>query len=122
MEQDRVLVVYDGECGFCRANVALLRSLPGADRLEFLASQSGEAQRRHPRADWSRLGEAIHAVRRDGAVFAGPMAIAAVLDELGPAARAAARLLRWEPAKPLAEGAYRVVAENRHRLPGAKKD
>lgn len=115
------MLVYDGECNFCIANVKLLQSLPGADRIHFVALQGGEAQAQCPDVDWERAKERMHYVRTDGVVADGPAAIALVLEELGGPAKLAARALQWPAAKAPLEAAYDAVARNRHRILGRKK-
>ncbi|TCB99695.1 DUF393 domain-containing protein [Micromonospora zingiberis] len=108
--------VYDGDCGFCsRCAQFIQRRIPTEARVipwQF--------------ADLDRLGlteaeceEAVQWVGADGTRAAGPDAIAALLGGSAAHWRVAGAGLRFAPVRAAAWPAYRWVARNRHRLPGA---
>jgi len=116
----RAVLVYDGDCGFCTAAARWIEARwpEGADvaatssqRLDpALAAAAGVA----PEA----FGDAAYWLEGTRA-RRGADAVAAALVASGGALGVLGRLLELAPVAMLAEPAYRVVARNRHRLPGA---
>jgi len=110
----RPVLVFDGDCGFCTSSArALGRIGPEA---EIVAWQF---------ADLAELGlterqaiEAVRWVEVDGTVRSGHEAIAAALCGAGGPWRVAGRALLLPGLSWIAAKAYRLIAANRHRLPG----
>lgn len=112
---NRPVLLYDGDCAFCTSCVRLLekRIRPEA---EIIAWQF---------ADLTELGvseaaaaDAVQWVRADGTVRSGHEAIAAMLGSAGTLWKIAGRILLLPGISWAAAQAYRLVATNRHRLPG----
>lgn len=109
-----VTVLYDADCGFCTrcsgwlvgsGATAVFTPLQSVD-LAGMGVDPGRAERELP------------AVLPDGQVVYGAEAFAAAL-RTGPGwLRGVAVVMGWPPVAALARWAYRVVAANRHRLPG----
>jgi predicted DCC family thiol-disulfide oxidoreductase YuxK len=113
--QERSVLVFDGDCGFCTQCAALLRRW-SAGSLDVLAWQE---------ADLAALGltpaqcaEAVQLVAGVGR-FEGGEAIGQALVRCRPPARAVGRVVLIPALAPLVGGVYRRVAANRYRLPGA---
>jgi predicted DCC family thiol-disulfide oxidoreductase YuxK len=111
----RPVLVFDGDCAFCTTCVQLVERRIGPDA-EIVAWQF---------ADLAALGlseeqaaDAVQWVQVDGAVRSGPEAIAAMLSSAGPIWRIAGRILLLPGISWMAAHAYRLIATNRHRLPG----
>jgi len=109
------ILVYDGDCSFCRRAVAVV------------LGQMQVACRAVPwqQADLAKLGlteaevtEAVWWVEPGGAKVKGHRAVAAALRHGRPAARPVGRLLVAPLLENLAAAGYDLVARNRHRLPG----
>ena len=112
--RERPVLVFDGDCGFCTTCVGVLERI-GPDA-EIVAWQL---------TDLAALGiteeqgaEAVQWVEPDGAVRSGHEAIAAALGSAGRFWRLAGRLLLLPGISWLTARAYRLVADNRYRLPG----
>jgi predicted DCC family thiol-disulfide oxidoreductase YuxK len=116
---DRPVFLYDGGCGFCTSCARFIeRHIPTAadvtpwqfaDLQALGVSQAGaEAS-----VQWIDLrpGRAVRA--------SGPAAIARLLVDAGSYWRPLGRLLEMRSIRWVAEPAYRLVARNRHRLPGS---
>lgn len=108
-------VVYDGDCSFCTWSATQGRRLLKAD-VTLVPWQ---------RADLGALGldrtavtRAVQWIGADGAARAGHRAIAAWLIASGLPWSLAGRLMLTPPVSWLAAGGYRIVARNRHRIPG----
>lgn len=111
----RPVLVFDGDCAFCTSCVHLVERWIRPDA-EIVAWQF---------ADLAELGvseaqaaAAVQWVQPDGAVRSGHEAIAAMLTSSGPIWRALGRILLLPGVSWMAARAYRLVAANRHRLPG----
>jgi predicted DCC family thiol-disulfide oxidoreductase YuxK len=110
----RPVLVYDGDCAFCTSSVRLLEKIgPAAEivawqhtDLEALGLSEEEA------------AAAVQWVGIDDTVRSGHEAIAAALDSAGGLWALAGRALLSAGIAPLAAGAYRLIADNRHHLPG----
>lgn len=110
-ERDKHLVLYDGECGFCRRSLGWLRRhlVPQAP-LCFMPFQQAEIS---PLLR-QRCEGAMHVITRGGMVLSAGRAALFCLEYTR--FRPWARVLRAWPLLPLVEGAYRLVARNRMLL------
>lgn len=111
----RPVLLFDGDCAFCTSCVGVVerRIKPAA---EVVAWQF---------ADLVALGvseqqasDALQWVEPDGTVRSGHRAVAAMLASAGPVHRLAGRVLLLPGISWAAAHAYRLIADNRHRLPG----
>jgi len=107
---DRPLVVWDGDCTFCRRWMKRFHALAG-NRLDFAPLQeAAEHFPTIPRADFER---AIHLITPDGASVSGAEAMFGVMDRLG-LRRWPVRLYRHVPPfRGLSEAVYRWIAGHR---------
>ena len=106
----RPVVLFDGDCDFCRCRVDRWKASCG-DRIGFLPYR--EAMDRFPVLSERDLKEAVHLVEPDGAILNGAAAVVR-LRELGMGRRLLARMYRnhrWFAA--CCEWGYRRVARNR---------
>lgn len=113
------LVIFDGDCAFCTSSAhwvarRLRRPLgPNARLLPWqftdLAALGTTAQRAQREALW--LGT-------DGSIYGGAAAFAEWLKFRGAGYAAVGQLLNLPLARTLAAAVYRVIARNRHRMPG----
>lgn len=105
--------IYDGDCGFCSRCVA------------WASRRSDVRFEPFQRTDLATIGiteeaaaTAVHFVGADGHVVRGGAAVAAVLRECRGAWPLLGMAMRVPGIRSIAEVAYRIVARNRHRLPG----
>jgi len=110
----RPVFVFDGDCAFCTSAARLLERI--GPEAEIVAWQL---------ADFDELGitaaqasEAVRWIDAGNAVRSGHEAIAAALGTAGWPWRIAGRVILLPVVSPLAAAIYRLVARNRHRLPG----
>lgn len=107
--------IFDGDCGFCTRSVDWLRRhvRPRAEVIPYqfadLARYGVTAEQADREALW---------VAADGRVFGGVRAFAGLLATASPAWRLAGAVLDTRPVRLVAGALYRLVARNRHRLPG----
>ena len=110
MNDVRPLMVFDGDCGFCRSWIARWRRITG-DRVDYAPFQRVAAD--HPEIEPARFAEAVHLRAPDGTWTRGA---AAVFGALAAAPRGGAWLDLYRHVPPfaaLAEWAYRLVARHR---------
>ena len=110
----RPALVYDGDCAFCTSSVRLLEKI--GPTAEMVAWQQ---------TDLNALGlseeaacAAVQWVEIDGTIRSGHEAVAAALGSAGGIWAVAERELLSPGISPIAAAAYRLIADNRHRLPG----
>ena len=111
----RPVLVYDGDCRFCSSCVhALEGRVPTS--AEIVAWQFADLDALGTTAEQAEY-ELVW-VHPSGRVDGGAQAIAHLLVDAGGPWRPVGQLLRVPPIRWIAHAAYRVVANNRHRLPG----
>jgi predicted DCC family thiol-disulfide oxidoreductase YuxK len=107
-------LLFDGDCGFCTTTARLAaRIAPAASVLPW------------QRADLTALGvreqdarDAVQWVGDDGTVYSGAVAAARLLAAAGGLWKVIGWLLLLPVVRTVAALVYRLVAANRHRLPG----
>ncbi|MFE9577327.1 thiol-disulfide oxidoreductase DCC family protein [Nocardia sp. NPDC006044] len=111
----RPLVIFDGDCAFCTSSVDFIRDRIRPD-IDFAPWQ---------RLDLVALGLTRHQVEKavqwiDGAGSraSGARAFALLLRRASRPWRAVGALMLIPPINWLAAALYRLIADNRHRLPG----
>lgn len=111
----RPVLLYDGDCAFCREWVARIRRWDHRASIELLPSQDRRARSDLPSLSDAELERALHLVLPDGRVLAGGAAIPEIARRLRGGALL--RLPFLLPGVPLLTGwLYRRIAERRHRL------
>jgi predicted DCC family thiol-disulfide oxidoreductase YuxK len=107
-------LVFDGDCRFCTSSARWLqRRLP--DEVSVVPWQRADLEALGVTADEARA--AVQWVGPAGRA-SGAAAVGRALEAAGGVWRPFGRLCRTPPTAWVAEVVYRVVARNRHRLPG----
>lgn len=112
MMSGRALLLFDGDCGFCRAWIARWQAVTG-DRVEYLPYQSPEAEARAAGVPRERLARAVHLVTPGGAVCSGADAVFRALATRRSYASWHWLYRRLPPFRAASEVAYRFVADHR---------
>src|SRR5215471_854601 len=68
----RPIVLYDGDCGFCKRHVSRWQARAG-DAIEFAPYQDASA--RFPQLSQEQLSRAVHLIEPNGAVSSGAGAV-----------------------------------------------
>ncbi len=97
----RPLLIYDGECGFCRRWIDRWKRKSG-DRIDYRPSQEVDEFPELPREQFQ---ESVVLIETDGAVYSGAEAVFRSLGREW--------LYRLPSVAPVSEWAYRLVARNR---------
>ncbi len=121
---DRLLVIYDGQCGFCNRTVRWFLRRDHHDRLRFAPSDSPKVMEIMGRysAQVSELSPTtILVIRAPGLsseqVLVRSDAAAALLAALPSPWPAIAKVFQWIP-RPLRDLGYRIIAHWRYRIWG----
>jgi predicted DCC family thiol-disulfide oxidoreductase YuxK len=115
------VVVYDGDCGMCTAQVSKLPKWDGRQRLAFLSLHDPRVRELYPDATHERLMKEMLLVDRRGGRHWGPEAIRYLTSRL-PRLWWAAPLAYFPGSMALWRPLYRWVAHNRYRFGGKRCD
>jgi predicted DCC family thiol-disulfide oxidoreductase YuxK len=111
---DRLVVVFDGDCRFCCRWIARLRRLDRADRLRLVAFQDPHLAEEFPALKGARLGEGIRAILPGGTIRVGADAVQEIARAL-PIARNLAWLYDVPGLNLAARIAYANISARRYR-------
>jgi len=114
---DRDTVLYDGQCRFCRGQIAILRRLDPSGRLRFLSLHDPAAAAGFPELAPDDLSREMHVVDTGGRCRAGAEAVRYLTRRL-PLLWPLALPLHVPGSLPLWRWLYGVVARNRYRIAG----
>jgi predicted DCC family thiol-disulfide oxidoreductase YuxK len=114
MAVDRAILIYDGECGFCRQTVAIVSRWDREHRLTLIPFQD-QARVAAFHIPLPALAAAMHLVLPDGRVLAGADAAADLL-RLLPGKRWLAGLFALPGVLPVARRMYGWIARQRRCL------
>lgn len=110
-----IIVFYDGHCGMCNRFVTgLLTRDRGRGTFHFAPLQGTTAQKLLPEAHRRAPFDSV-VVLQSNKVFTHSAAVLCVLRQLGGIYRWVWLLALLVP-RPLRDGAYRILARNRHRI------
>ena len=107
------LLIFDGECGFCRRLAARGRRVLG-ERVDLAPYQEVAAS--HPDIPRQRFAETIHLVEPDGRWSTGAEAVFRALAHAPRGGLWLAVYQRVPGFAPVSEWCYRLVARHRGRL------
>ncbi|WP_030173840.1 thiol-disulfide oxidoreductase DCC family protein [Spirillospora albida] len=113
--RERPVLVYDGDCGFCTSSVRFLERRVPVDA-EIVAFQFADLAALGTTAE--RAGREVLWVDRAGRVSGGADAVGRLLTAAGGPWRVPGVAMRVPPLSWAARAVYRLVAINRHRMPG----
>ncbi len=111
----RPVLLYDGDCAFCTWSAGLLERIgPEAEIVAWQLTDLAELGVTEEQAT-----EAVQWVGADGTVRSGHEAIAETLNSAGLPWKLVGRALLLPGISWIAAKTYRLVADNRYRLPGS---
>ena len=110
-----VIVLYDGNCRFCRRTIRQLERERTLTPIRMLAQQSAEAQRRFPHLATTGVPENLIAIDASGGVHRAERAWVVIFGALRRY-RFLSRIIAWRAVRPLAALGVAIVARNRFRI------
>ncbi|WP_242894135.1 thiol-disulfide oxidoreductase DCC family protein [Actinomadura litoris] len=114
--RERPVLVYDGDCGFCTSSVRFLERRVPVDAT-VVAFQFADLDALGTTAE--RAEHEVLWIDRAGRISGGAEAIGRLLTAAGGPWRALGVLMRVPPVSWAAHVVYRLVANNRQRMPGS---
>lgn len=117
----RDTVLYDGNCRFCRGQIALLRRLDPTGRLAFTSLHDPSVARDFPEIPRDELLAQMYVVDRTGQARGGAEAVRHLSRRL-PLLWPLALPLHVPGSLPLWRALYRFVAKHRYRIAGRCDD
>jgi predicted DCC family thiol-disulfide oxidoreductase YuxK len=113
--RQRPVLVYDGDCAFCTKCARVLERIgPDAEIVAWQFTDLAELGVTEEQAT-----DAVQWVQIDGTVRSGHEAMAAMLKTAGRIWKIIGRMILLPGISWMAAKVYRLVAENRYRLPGS---
>jgi predicted DCC family thiol-disulfide oxidoreductase YuxK len=112
---ERLTLIYDGECPFCRRAAAWALQHARANILEILPCQNEERERRFPEITRAQCMAAMQLVMPDGRVYSGEDALPPLMERM-KGWHWVARVLRWPGIRHVSPAAYRWFANHRYAL------
>jgi predicted DCC family thiol-disulfide oxidoreductase YuxK len=109
------VVIYDGQCRFCTAQVQRLARWDRAGRLTFLSLHDSRTGQRYPELSQAELMEQMYLMTADGQRYAGAGAVRYMSRKMRRL-WLLAPLLHIPFSLPLWQWLYRLVAKHRYRL------
>ena len=109
------VVIYDGNCGFCREGVERLDRMDRGNRLAFLSLHDPAAAELLPQTDHADLMKQMYVITKDGRKFGGADALKELSRKI-PRLYWLAPLLHIPFSMPIWRWLYRIVARNRYRI------
>jgi predicted DCC family thiol-disulfide oxidoreductase YuxK len=111
----RPVLVFDGDCAFCSTSVSFAERLlgPACDITPWQCADLPSLGVDQRRAEYEVLW-----VTPAGTVYGGAPTVAKLLLNCGRGWAVLGGLLRMPPIRWVAHGVYRLVADNRQRMPG----
>ena len=111
----RPVLLYDGDCGFCREWLGRLQRWDAHHAIEYVPTRERDSVGWLPPLPLAELNRAMHLVLPDGRVYSGARALVALLPLL-PRGRLPALAFRLPGVQPIADRIYAWIAARRHRL------
>lgn len=117
----KYVVLYDGQCNFCRSQINILRRLDGQNRLEFVSLHDPEVATNYPNLTHEQLMEQMWIVTPEGIQHGGAYAVRCLTRRL-PILWPLAPLMHIPFSMPLWCFLYRQIAKMRYRIAGRDCD
>ena len=115
------VVLFDGQCNFCRSQINILRRLDSQSRLEFVSLHDANVATQYPNLTFSQLMEQMWIVTPSGTQFGGAYAVRYLSTRL-PILWPIAPAMYFPFSMPLWCFLYRMVAKYRYRIAGRDCD
>ncbi|HWU05738.1 MAG TPA: DUF393 domain-containing protein [Streptomyces sp.] len=111
----RSVLIYDGDCAFCTSSVmfAERRLRPRCEIIPWQFADLDSLGTTRERAEYELLW-----ITQAGAIHGGAQAVAKLLLHAGRGWAVPGALLTLPPLRWIAHGVYRLVANNREKMPG----
>ena len=114
---NKIVVIYDSECAFCRWSVNLMQGWDAHSILRFLPCRSPEREKEFPEIAEKECLEAMQAMFKGGSHKSGFDAIAHIMRRLTGWQKLVGFIMVYTPGMALVGRAvYRWIAKNRYKI------
>jgi len=120
-QKQKDVVLYDGQCNFCRSQINILRRLDSRHRLDFVSLHDPRVATDYPSLTTDQLMEQMWIVTTAGVMHGGAYAVRYLSRKL-PILWPIAPLLHFPFSMPLWCFLYRQIAKRRYRIAGRDCD
>ena len=114
---EKDVVLFDGQCNFCRSQIDILRRLDLKHRLSFVSLHEPEVATRFPGLTHAQMMEEMWIVSPEGKKFGGPFAVRYLTRRL-PILWPMMPLLHFPFSMPLWKFLYKLIAKYRYKIAG----
>jgi predicted DCC family thiol-disulfide oxidoreductase YuxK len=111
------VVLFDGQCNFCRSQIDILRRLDGKHRLDFVSLHDPTVTERFPDLSFEQLMDQMWIVSPEGDRFGGAYAVRYLTRKL-PILWPIAPLMFIPGSMKLWQFLYKQIAKHRYRIAG----
>ena len=108
------VLIFDGECRFCRSQVARIKRWDGKDRVSYIPLQDPYVAENYPDLTYEQMMEQMYVIDREGRRYGGAAAFRYLTRRL-PRLWILAPLMHIPFSLPLWQWGYRQVAKRRYR-------
>lgn len=120
--KEKAVVIFDGDCNFCRSQIRALRFLDFGNRhFTFLSLHEPSVQVDFKQLKHEDLMQEMHIVDRENHVYAGAESVKYIVRKL-PVLWIIAPLIYFPGTAPIWRALYRFIARNRYRIAGKNCD
>lgn len=116
-EMKKDVVLFDGQCNFCKSQIGILRRLDGRERLSFVSLHDPEVAVRFPDLSYDQMMEQMWIVSPQGNKYPGAYAVRYLTRRL-PILWPVAPILHIPFSMGLWQFLYRMVARYRYKIAG----
>lgn len=113
----RDVVIYDGECRFCRGQVERLAKFDPQGKLTFISLHDPRLSKRYPELSYDELMRQMYVITPEGTKFGGAAAVRYLSRRL-PRLYWLMPIMHIPFSLPLWQWAYHQVAKRRYKLAG----
>jgi predicted DCC family thiol-disulfide oxidoreductase YuxK len=119
--QERDVVIYDGNCSFCRSQVKRLKAWDGGDRLQYLSLHDDVVAATYPDLSHEDLMKEMYVVDRNGRRHGGAKALRYLSRRL-PRLWILMPLLHIPGTLGMWNALYQLIARRRYRISSLGED
>jgi predicted DCC family thiol-disulfide oxidoreductase YuxK len=109
---DKIIVFYDGDCGFCQASLNFVRSYDYNRRLKFIPYQDPQNKINYPMIDLSYSDMGIQVLSPDGTITKDEAGFATCFVAM-PGFWLLGKFIVFPLVRPFAKIVYKFIARNR---------
>lgn len=111
------VLMYDGECAFCRKWMRWFQAHDASGNMEYLARQSPDREARYPQLNDAKYQGALQLILPNGEIRSGEMATATALQFItGIHWHLLGKFITLPGIRFCAHIGYKIIAKNRHRF------